>query len=68
MDEKVIEDQALNLLAKANLAELYKLNKAALLGLLIEARSKLDLTDKRTRKDVIQHYTNVGVRYFKNGR
>lgn len=68
MDEKIIEEQAFNLLAKANLDELYKLNKAALLGLLIEARSKLDLKDNRTRKDIMQHYTNVGVRYFKNGR
>lgn len=68
MDEKIIEEQAFNLLAKADLDELYKLNKAALLGLLIEARSKLDLSDNRARKDIMQHYTNVGVRYFKNGR
>lgn len=68
MDEKIIEEQAFNLLAKAKLDELYKLNKAALLGLLIEARSKLDLKDNRARKDIMQHYTNVGVRYFKNGR
>lgn len=53
------------LVAKAGLYNLHKLNKVALLGIFLEAKSKLESQNKKTRKDAMQYYTNIGVQKFK---
>jgi hypothetical protein len=52
------------LVVKAGLDDLHRLNKAALLGLLLEARHKLEVSDKLQKKKLLQNYTNIGVRAF----
>ena len=53
------------LVAKAGLYNLHKLNKVALLGILLEAKRKLESPNKKIRKEIVQHYTNIGVQEFK---
>lgn len=53
------------LIEKAGLDDLHKLNKPALLGLLLDGKKKLDSQDKRIKKDTMQYYTNLGVKKLK---
>lgn len=70
MNKETIDSSAIlaHLLTKAGLSDLYKLNQAALLGVLIEIKEKLASKDKITRKEVMQHYTNIGIQHFKHGK
>ena len=52
------------LITKAGFTELQKLNEAALLGILVDARRKLDNLDKIQKRKLLQYYTNIGVRAF----
>lgn len=52
------------LIIKAGLDDLHKTNKAALLGILLEAKAKFESTDKKTRKEAMQHYTAIGAKAF----
>ncbi len=54
------------LIVKAGLDDLHRLNKATLLGLLLEAKQKLEVADTVQRKQLIQNYTNIGVKAFYN--
>ena len=52
------------LIVKAGLDDLHRLNKAALLGILLAAKQKLDTADKLQKKELMQNYTNIGVKAF----
>ena len=54
------------LIIKAGLDDLHRLNKAALLGMLLDAKRKLDSADKIQKKELMQNYTNIGVKAFDN--
>ena len=54
------------LITKAGFADLQRINEAALLGILLEAKKKLEDADKIKKKKLIQNYTNIGVRAFSN--
>lgn len=53
------------LIEKAGLDTLHKLNKIALLGILLDGKNKLESQNKTTRKNVMQYYTDIGIKFFK---
>ena len=52
------------LIIKAGLDDLHKTNKAALLGILLDAKQKLKNADKLERKKLMQNYTYIGAKAF----
>lgn len=52
------------LLKKAGLDDLHKTNKAALLGALIEIKNRLHSDNRKEIKDLMIHYTKIGIDAF----
>ncbi len=60
----MLMNNASELITKAGFADLKRLNEAALLGILVAAKRKLERANKIQQKKLIQNYTNIGVRAF----
>ena len=52
------------LIIKAGLDDLHRTNKAALLGILLDAKKKLQTADVSERKKLLENYTFLGAKAF----